>query len=192
MCLGGDGGYRPIALVIGAIRKAGNKNPSSRAPSSSTTPPGGRPGTIDTMKTNDNPSVTASPRGGVGSNVTGTRSTATRVNVIRRSCLASLRLNGEAGRTARAAPKVPRPRHGGRGAGMDVVGGSRSGRGGAGEEGRALRAEHPQGCRRAVRAAIVAQANRGKSNAGKTGTTGRSRVTTGGAKGGRKVNGTGK
>jgi hypothetical protein len=182
---------RPLRHTTPCVRAV--KNHSSRAPSSSTTPPGGRPGTIDTMKTNDNPSVTASPRGGVGSNVTGTRSTATKVNAIRRSCLASLRLNGEAGRTAQAVPKVHRPRYmvvGG--TGMDVVGGSRLGRGGACEKGRALRTEHLRRCRRAVRAAIVAQANRGKTNAGKTGTTGRSRVTTGGAKGGRKVNGTGK
>ena len=41
--------------------------------------------------------------------------------------------------------------------------------------------------RAAVRAAIVAQATRGKSDAGKTGTMVRSRVTTGGVKGGRKV-----
>ncbi len=38
-----------------------------------------------------------------------------------------------------------------------------------------------------VRAAIVAQASRGKTSAGKTGTAERSRVTTGGAKGGREV-----
>ena len=172
--------------------RSADKNRSSRAPSSSTTPPGGKPGTNETMKTNDNPSVTASPRGGVGSNVMGTRSTATKVNAIRRSCLASLRLNGEAKRPARAVPKALQPRHGGCGAGMYVVGGSRSGRGGACEKGRALRTEHPQGCRRAVRTAIVVQADRGKTNAGKTGTTGRSRVMIGGAKGGRKVNGTGR
>jgi hypothetical protein len=38
-----------------------------------------------------------------------------------------------------------------------------------------------------VRAAIRVQASRGKTNAGKTGTTERSRVTTGGTKGGREV-----
>ena len=38
-----------------------------------------------------------------------------------------------------------------------------------------------------VRAAIRVQANRGKTNAGKTGTTDRNRVTTGGTKGGREV-----
>ena len=38
-----------------------------------------------------------------------------------------------------------------------------------------------------VRAAIVAQASHVKTNAGKTGCMERSRVTTGGAKGGRKV-----
>ena len=38
-----------------------------------------------------------------------------------------------------------------------------------------------------VRAVTVVQANRGKSDAGKTGTTDRSRVTTGGARDGRKV-----
>ena len=41
--------------------------------------------------------------------------------------------------------------------------------------------------RAAVRAAIVVQATHGKSDAGKTGTMVRSRVTTGGVKGGRKV-----
>ena len=157
-----------------------------RAPSSCTTPPGGRPGTIDTMKTNDNLSVTASPRGGVESNVMGTRSTATKVNVIRRTCLASLRLIGEARETAQAVSNVPRPRHGGRGAGMCVVDGSRSGRGDADEEGRALRTGHPRRCRRAVRAAVVAQASHGKTKAGESGTMERSRPITGGAKGGRK------
>ncbi len=43
-------------------------------------------------------------------------------------------------------------------------------------------------CPAEVRAAIVAQASRRKTNAGKTGTAERSWVTTGGAKGGRKVN----
>ena len=38
-----------------------------------------------------------------------------------------------------------------------------------------------------VRAAIVAQASHGETNAGHTGTMERSRLTTGGAKGGRKV-----
>ena len=47
---------------------------------------------------------------------------------------------------------------------------------------------HPRKRGRAeVRAAIVVQASHGKSCAGKTGTMERSRVTTGGAKGGRKV-----
>ena len=39
-----------------------------------------------------------------------------------------------------------------------------------------------------VRAAIVAQASRGENKSGETGTTERSRVMTGGAKGGRKAN----
>ena len=46
----------------------------SRAPSSSTTPPGGRLGTTQTMKKVDNSSVTASPLGGVGTDESPPRS----------------------------------------------------------------------------------------------------------------------
>lgn len=70
-----------------------------------------------------------------------------------------------------------------------MVGGSRSGKGCdvnagdlPGQEARET--AHPAG----VRAAVVAQASRGKSEDGKTVTAEQSRVTTGGAKGGRKAN----
>gem|GEM_PF-57074 len=71
-----------------------------------------------------------------------------------------------------------------------VVGGSRSGKGcdvNAGDlPGQETRATSPPV---GVRAAIVAQASCGKTNAGKSpGTVERNRVTTGGAKGGRKAN----
>ena len=54
------------------------------------------------MNTVDNSSVTASPRGGVGSNVTGIQSTVTQVNTIRRSRLTSLRTKGEVERLLRS------------------------------------------------------------------------------------------
>ena len=79
------------------------------------------------------------------------------------------------------------PGHGGTGVTFCVVGGSRSGRGCVREDGRPAGAGRRKRLPAGVRAAIRAQASRGKSNAGKTGTTDRSRVTTGGAKGGRKV-----
>ena len=98
----------------------------SRAPSSSTTPPGGRPGTTETMKEVDNSSETASPRGGVGSNVMRIQSTATQVNTIRRARMTSLRLKGEVEPQERACGIIPRPRHGGQGIAVRVVGRKRS------------------------------------------------------------------
>ena len=160
---------------------------ASRAPSSRTTPPGGRPGTTQTMKVVDNRSTIASPRGGVKSSVVGTRPTATKVNTIRLWTWTSLRGTGEVGSPGNTRRTVRVPSHGGTRAISNVVGGSRSGRGGAREDGRPAGAGSLQGHPAGVRAAIRAQANRGKSSAGKTGTTGRSRVTTGGAKGGREV-----
>jgi hypothetical protein len=56
---------------------------------------------------------------------------------------------------------------------VGVVGGSRLGKGIASEDGRTLRIDHPLGCRREVRALIVAE-KQGNSC---------------GAKGGRKANG---
>ena len=158
----------------------------SRAPSRRTTPSGGRPDTTETMKEVDNRNATASPRGGVGSSLVGTRSTATRVNTIRRRIRTSLRGIGEVAPLETSKGSAHVPSHGGACAVSRVVGGSRSGRGGAREDGRPAgaggRKRHPAG----VRAAIRVQASRGKSNAGKTGTTERSRVMTGGTKGGRK------
>ena len=177
-----------MVLRFGVGRAAGNHSAGRRpAPSSRTTPPGGRPGTTETMKEADNRSATASPRGGVERSVIGTRSTATRVNTIRRRTWTSLRANGEvilpeqSGRIARVLG------HGGTGVTSCVVGGSRSGRGCVREDGRPAGAGRRKRLSAGVRAAIGAQANRGKSSARKTGTTDRSRVTTGGAKGGRKV-----
>ena len=139
-----------------------------------------------TMKEVENRSATASPRGGVESSVIGTRSTAT-VNTIRRRIWTSLRASGEVGLPDLSGSVAHVPSHGGTCAVSSVVGGSRSGRGCVREDGRPAgagrRKRHPAG----VRAAIRAQAIRGKSSAGKSGTTDRSRVTSGGAKGGRKV-----
>ncbi|MFT4641601.1 MAG: hypothetical protein ACI8T1_004943, partial [Verrucomicrobiales bacterium] len=64
-----------LSSIAFGVGKAGlpkvtfGQNGGTRAPSSSTTPLGGRPSTTQTMKKVDNSSVTASPRGGVGSNV---------------------------------------------------------------------------------------------------------------------------
>ena len=72
------------------------------------------------------------------------------------------------------------------GGGVRVVGGGMSGKGvgvNAGDLPGQEAARRPA----EVRAAIVAQASRGKTRAGTTGTAERSRVTAGGAKGGRKV-----
>ena len=163
------------------------QNVGARAPSSRTTPPGGRPGTTETMKEADNRSATASPRGGVESSVIGTRSTATQVNTIRRRTWTSLRANGEVIPLEQFRRNAPVPSHGGTGVMSGVVGGSRSGRGCVCADGRPVGAGRRKRLPAGVRAAIRAQANRGKTSAGKTGTTDRSRVTTGGAKGGRKV-----
>ena len=160
---------------------------AARAPSSRTTPPGGRPGTIETMKETDNRSATASPRGGVESSVVGTRTTATQVNTIRRRIRTSLRAIGEVGLPDCSGSVAHVPGHGGACVVSGVVGGSRSGRGCVREDGRPAGAGRRKRFPAGVRAAIRVQANRGKSSAGKSGTTDRSRVTTGGAKGGRKV-----
>ena len=159
------------------------------APSSCTTPPGGRPGTTETMKEVDNRSATASPRGGVGSSVIGTRSTVTKVNTIRRQTWTSLLASGEVHPLERSGGAAQMPSHGGTCVTFGVVGDSRSGRGCACEDGSPVGAGHRRRCPAGVRAAIRVQASRGKSSAGKTGTTERSRVTTGGAKGGREVDG---
>ena len=147
----------------------------------------GDPAQTKTMKEADNRSATASPRGGVGSSVIGIRSTATQVNTIRRRTWTSLRVSGEVGLPGSSERAAHVPGHGGACAMSCVVGGSRSVRGCVSEDGRSVgagsRKRHPAG----VRAAIRAQASRGKSKAGKTGTMDRNRVTTGGAKGGRKV-----
>ncbi len=163
---------RPAGLASGK-RQQGCR---SRAPSSSTTPPGGIPGTTETMKKVDNSSATASPRGGVESSVMRTQSTATQVNTIRRWPRTSLRLSGEVEPSAGADGEARVPRHGGACAASDVVGGSRLGRGGACEDGRPAGAgrwrQRPAG----VRAAVGAR-KRGNAR---------------GAKGGRKANGGGK
>jgi hypothetical protein len=153
-------------LAVGTVRR-------TRAPSSSTTPLGGRPSTTQTMKKVDNSSVTASPRGGVGSNVKRIQSTATQVNTIRRSRLTSLRVKGEVKPEIGILGATRRPRHGGLRVTVGVVGGSRLERGGACEDGRTLRINHLLGCRREVRALIRAE-KQGNSC---------------GAKGGRKANG---
>jgi len=168
------------------ILHSGGTESAARAPSSRTTPSGGRPDTTETMKEVDNRSATASPRGGVGSSVLGTRSTATRVNTIRRRTRTSLRGTGEVDPLETSKGNAHEPRHGGQCVVSCVVGGSRSGRGGAREDGRPARAGGRKRHLAGVRAAIRAQASRGKSSAGKTGTTEQSRVMTGGAKGGRK------
>ncbi len=48
-----------------AVKSCAHRDAASAA-SSGTTPPGERPGTTETMKTDDNRSATASPRGGGG------------------------------------------------------------------------------------------------------------------------------
>jgi hypothetical protein len=184
-----DGRLPPSGVTgrtAGKDRSAGRRL-RARAPSSRTTPPGGRPGTTETMKEADNRSATASPRGGVESSVIGTRSTATRVNTIRRRTRTSLRASGEVGLPGCSGSAAHVPGHGGTRVVSRVVGGSRSGRGCAGEDGRPAGAGSRKRLPAGVRAAIRARASRGRSKAGKTGTMERSRVTTGGAKGGRKV-----
>ena len=147
----------------------------------------GDPAQPNTMKQVDNRSATASPRGGVESSVIGTRPTATQVNTIRRRMWTSLRVNGEVMLLEPSRSNARVPSHGGTGVTSGVVGGSRSGRGGASEDGRPAGAGRRKRLPAGVRAAIRVQATRGKTSAGKTGTTSQSRVTTGGAKGGRKV-----
>ena len=142
-----------------------------RAPSSGTTPPGGRPGTTETMKEVDNRSATASPRGGVESSAVGTRSTATKVNTIRRQTWTSLRENGEVAAMEQSKVSAHRSSHGGPCVASSVVGGSRSGRGCAREDGRTAGAGSRKRCPAEVRAAIRAR-KRGNAR---------------GAKGGRKV-----
>jgi hypothetical protein len=174
--------YLPLSPACRAAARDG-------APSSRATPPGGRPGTTETMKEVDNQSATASPRGGVESSVMGTRSTAMQGNTIRRWTRTSLLAKGEVHPAERSGGAARVPSHGGPRAASGVDGGSRSGRGCAREDGRPAGTGHRKRCPAGVGAAIVAQASRGKSRAGKTGTTERSRVTTGGAKGGRKTDG---
>jgi hypothetical protein len=130
-----------------------------------------------TMKTTvDNRSVTASPRGGVGSNVVGMQSTATKVNMIRRARRTSLRVTGEVWHgTAQVAPSIATgPVRGEPVAGVNVVGGSRLQRERAREDGRPAGTElRPKRGPAGVRAAIVVK-KRGNAR---------------GAKGGRKANG---
>ena len=127
-----------------------------RAPSSGTTPPGGRPGTTEAMKEVDNRSATASPRGGVESSVVGTRSTAMQVNTIRRRIRTNLRATGEVGLPDCSGSVAHVPGHGGKCAVFRVVGGSRSGRGCAREDGRPAgagsRKRRPAGVTAAIRA----------------------------------------
>jgi hypothetical protein len=143
----------------------------SRAPSSRTTLPGGRPGVTNTMRIVNNSSETASPRGGVGSIVMRIQSTATKVNTIRLKTWTSLRLNGEV--LQRIAEETHGPRHGGSCDAFWVVGGSRLSKGSAREDGRPDRIDHRRRCLLGVRAAV---------GAWKPGNSG-------GAKGGRKANG---
>ena len=139
--------------------KAGTSS-STRAPSSSTTLLGGRPSASKTMNTDDNSSVTALPRGRVGSNVKRTQSTVTKVNTIRRRTWASLRLKGEAWPEDTPRAEDSRiflsPGHSGHRGAFCVVGDSRLGKGCACDDGRPARADHWKQCRAGVRAAIVA------------------------------------
>ena len=91
------------------------------------------------MKTVNNSNETASPRGGVGSIVKRTQSTAMQVNTIRLPTWTSLRVKGEVLRaSARQAQgkEMNGPSHGGRFDALGVVGGSRLGKGSASEGGR--------------------------------------------------------
>ena len=129
------------------------------------------------MKSVNNSSETASPQGGVGSIVKRTQSTATQVNTIRPKPWTSLLAKGEVCR--RATPEAHPSeslslKHGGNGGAFWVVGGSRLSRGSAREDGRPNRTDRQQWCLLGVRVAIVAWK---PGNAG-------------GAKGGRKTNGT--
>ena len=124
----------------------------------------------------DNSSVTALPRGRVGSNVKRIQSTATQVNTIRRLRGTSLLEKGEVEPNeadSQSCWEAPGTIHGGTVAVVGVGGGSRLGKGSASEDGRAPGTDHPQGCRGEVRTLIVAE-KQGNSC---------------GAKGGRKANG---
>ena len=129
-------GGRGSVGAEGALRCREASGRGTRAPSSSTTLPGGRPGTTETMKEADNRSATASPRGGVESSVVGTRSTAMKVNTIRRQPWTSLRVRGEVATTESSVVGTHGSRHGGLCVASCVVGGSRSGRGCACKGGR--------------------------------------------------------
>jgi len=120
------------------------------------------------MNTVDNSSVTASSRGGVGSNVKRIQSTATQVNTIRRARLTSLLGKGEVEPGAEISGATWRPGHGGRCVGVCVVGGSRLERGGACEDGRSVRIGHWKECLTEVRAIILAK-KRGNSCGAKGG-----------------------
>lgn len=166
----------------------------TRAPSSGVTPPGGRPGAIQTMTEIDNSSATASSRGGVGSCVKRTRPTATKVNTIRRARGTSLRVKGEVEMASGSGPLAVatlRPEHGGRRVLANVVGGSRSGRGDAREDGRAagtgLRKESPAAVRAAIRAKKRGTGAKRRWTKPRRGE--RSESNARGAKGGRKAKG---
>ena len=129
------------------------------------------------MKPVNNSNGTASLQSGVGSIVKRTQPTATQVNTIRLKTWTSLRVTGEVcpWRTKTSFPLEPSSlEHGGSGGAFWVVGGSRLSKGSAREDGRPVRADYWKQCRAGVRAAIVV---RRPGNAG-------------GAKGGRKTNGT--
>ena len=141
---------------------------AASAPSSGTTPPGVRPGTTETMKTDDNRSATASPRGGVESSVLGTRSTATKVNTIRRQTWTSLLANGEVQAKEQSEAEMREPSHGGSCVTSGVAGGSRSGRGCVREDGRPVGAGSRKRLPAGVRAAIGAE-KRGNARGAKDG-----------------------
>ena len=110
----------------------------------------------------------------------------TKVNPIRFTTTASLRVNGEACRTS-GNRFLPHP---------SLKGEKRVVVDGWGENAGKVSCGSVENCpgrnprkriRAEVRAVIVALASHGKSKAGKTGTMEPSRVTTGGAKGGREV-----
>jgi hypothetical protein len=94
------------------------------------------------MKTVNNSSETASPRGGVGSIVRRIQSTATQVNTIRLPTWTSLRVKGEvlsASARQTLGKETNGPWHGGSFDALGVVGGSRLGKGSASEDGRPAR-----------------------------------------------------
>ena len=129
------------------------------------------------MKPVKNSSETASPRGGVGSIVRRIQSTAIQVNTIRPGTWTSPRGNGEVFLRMASDALLQEPRfleHGGSAGAFQVVGGSRLEKGSAREDGRPDRKDHRRRCWSGVRAAIGAVK---PGNAG-------------GAKGGRKANGT--